>query len=203
MLVFLLLWQTVEAIQLFDIVYGSTSGGPGQSTVVVVYYIYRSIRDVAYGTGAAAAFVVAGGLMLVTLRRVGRRPRADPPDREGDRMIAALRRRLPFDPWHLVLAPACALLAAPLVWMLLASFMNNQQLNRFPPTIIPGSLHTDGYQLPVRQRRAADVVPELGDRQPRLRRGQPGVLLDGRLRVRAAGLPRLARCCWRSCWGPC
>ncbi|WP_027008294.1 carbohydrate ABC transporter permease [Conexibacter woesei] len=66
-LVFLLLWQTVEAIQLFDIVYGSTSGGPGQSTVVVVYYIYRSIRDVAYGTGAAAAFVVAGGLMLVTL----------------------------------------------------------------------------------------------------------------------------------------
>jgi multiple sugar transport system permease protein len=65
-LVFLVLWQTVEAIQMFDIVYGSTSGGPGQSTVVVVYYIYRSIRDVAYGTGAAAAFVVAGGLMAVT-----------------------------------------------------------------------------------------------------------------------------------------
>jgi multiple sugar transport system permease protein len=60
-------------------------------------------------------------------------------------VTAALRRRLPFDPWHLVLAPACALLAAPLLWMLLASFMNNQQLNRFPPTIIPGSLHTDGY----------------------------------------------------------
>jgi multiple sugar transport system permease protein len=66
-LVFLLLWQTVEAIQLFDIVYGSTSGGPGQSTVVVVYYIYRSIRDVAYGTGAAASWVVAGGLLLVTI----------------------------------------------------------------------------------------------------------------------------------------
>jgi len=65
-LVFLLLWQTVEAIQLFAIVYGSTSGGPGQSTVVVVYYIYRSIRDVAYGTGAAASYVVAGGLLLIT-----------------------------------------------------------------------------------------------------------------------------------------
>jgi multiple sugar transport system permease protein len=65
-LVFLLLWQTVEAIQLFDVVYGSTSGGPGQSTVVVVYYIYRSIRDVAYGTGAAASYVVAGGLVLIT-----------------------------------------------------------------------------------------------------------------------------------------
>jgi multiple sugar transport system permease protein len=65
-LVFLLLWQTVNAIQLFDIVYGSTSGGPGRSTVVVVYYIFRSIRDSAYGTGAAASYVVAGGLMLLS-----------------------------------------------------------------------------------------------------------------------------------------
>jgi multiple sugar transport system permease protein len=65
-LVFLLLWQTVDAIQLFDIVYGSTSGGPGQSTVVVVYYVYRSIRDSAYGLGAAASYVVAGGLLALT-----------------------------------------------------------------------------------------------------------------------------------------
>jgi multiple sugar transport system permease protein len=64
--VFLLLWQTVDAIQLFDIVYGSTSGGPGQSTVVVVYYVYRSIRDSAYGLGAAASYVVAGGLLALT-----------------------------------------------------------------------------------------------------------------------------------------
>jgi multiple sugar transport system permease protein len=51
-----------------------------------------------------------------------------------------------FNPWHLVLAPVCALLAAPLAWMGLSSFMNNQQLNRFPPTIIPSSLHLDGYR---------------------------------------------------------
>jgi multiple sugar transport system permease protein len=56
------------------------------------------------------------------------------------------RRWLPFDPWHLVLAPVCALLAAPLVWMTVSSFMSNAQLNRFPPTIIPGSLHVDGYR---------------------------------------------------------
>jgi multiple sugar transport system permease protein len=54
--------------------------------------------------------------------------------------------RLRFNPWHLVLAPVCALLAAPLLWMLVSSFMDNQQLNRFPPTIIPSSLHTDGYR---------------------------------------------------------
>src|SRR5262249_36768709 len=38
--IFLVLWQTVQGIQLFDIVYGGTAGGPGQSTVVVVYYVY-------------------------------------------------------------------------------------------------------------------------------------------------------------------
>jgi multiple sugar transport system permease protein len=65
--IFLLLWQTVQGIQLFDLVYGSTSGGPGQSTVVVVYYVYRSIRDSAYGTGAAASYVLAGGLLFVSL----------------------------------------------------------------------------------------------------------------------------------------
>jgi multiple sugar transport system permease protein len=65
--IFLVLWQTVQGIQLFDIVYGSTSGGPGQSTVVVVYYVYRSIRDSAYGTGAAASYVVAGGLLVLSL----------------------------------------------------------------------------------------------------------------------------------------
>jgi multiple sugar transport system permease protein len=54
--------------------------------------------------------------------------------------------RLRFNPWHLVLAPVCALLAAPLVWMLVSSFMDNQQLNRFPPTVIPSSLHLDGYR---------------------------------------------------------
>lgn len=57
-----------------------------------------------------------------------------------------IRRRLPFDPWHLALAPASALFAGPLVWMVLSSFMSNAQLNRFPPTIIPGSLHVDGYR---------------------------------------------------------
>ena len=66
MLVFLLVWQTVQAIQLFDLIYGSTQGGPGDATVVVVYYIYRSIRETAYGTGSAAAYAVAGVLVLIT-----------------------------------------------------------------------------------------------------------------------------------------
>ncbi len=51
-----------------------------------------------------------------------------------------------IDPAHLVLAPICVLLSLPLLWMLVSSFMSNAQINRFPPTIIPGSMHLDGYR---------------------------------------------------------
>ncbi|MDW5596138.1 carbohydrate ABC transporter permease [Conexibacter stalactiti] len=54
-------------------------------------------------------------------------------------------RRLPFSPWHLVLAPLALLFAAPLIWLFLTSFMSNAQINQFPPTIIPDALHLTGY----------------------------------------------------------
>lgn len=56
------------------------------------------------------------------------------------------RRWLPFSPWHFVLAPVSLLFGLPLVWLVLSSFMSNAQINRFPPTIIPHSLHLDGYR---------------------------------------------------------
>jgi multiple sugar transport system permease protein len=60
-----------------------------------------------------------------------------------------LAGRLPFRPWHLVLAPAALVFAIPLAWLLLSSFMSNAQINRFPPTIIPDALHLDGYRYVV------------------------------------------------------
>jgi multiple sugar transport system permease protein len=59
----------------------------------------------------------------------------------------ARRRLLPFDPWHLVLAPAALVFAIPLLWLLISSLMTNAQINQFPPTIIPDSLHLDGYHF--------------------------------------------------------
>jgi multiple sugar transport system permease protein len=56
------------------------------------------------------------------------------------------RRFLPFSPWHLVLLPVSLIFALPLFWLVLSSFMTNAQINRFPPTIIPDSLHLDGYR---------------------------------------------------------
>ena len=56
------------------------------------------------------------------------------------------RWRLPFSPWHLVLLPAAVVFALPLIWMVLSSLMTNAQINQFPPTIIPDSLHLDGWE---------------------------------------------------------
>jgi multiple sugar transport system permease protein len=53
---------------------------------------------------------------------------------------------LPFSGWHLMLLPVALIFALPLGWLALSSFMNNAQINRFPPTIIPDSLHLDGYR---------------------------------------------------------
>ena len=67
----------------------------------------------------------------MTMQLMGREPR---------------RRFLPFSPWHLVLLPVSLIFALPLFWRVLSSFMTNAQINRFPPTIIPNSLHLDGYR---------------------------------------------------------
>jgi multiple sugar transport system permease protein len=54
-------------------------------------------------------------------------------------------RRLPFSPWHLLLMPLALLFVLPLVQMVLTSFMSNAEINKFPPQLIPTSLHFDGY----------------------------------------------------------
>ncbi len=55
-------------------------------------------------------------------------------------------KRLPFSPWHFALLPVALVFALPLVWLAMSSFMTNAQINRFPPTLIPSSLHLDGYR---------------------------------------------------------
>ncbi|SEP04237.1 multiple sugar transport system permease protein, partial [Actinacidiphila rubida] len=56
------------------------------------------------------------------------------------------RRRLPFSPWHLALAPLALLFALPLLWLLLSSVMSNAQINRFPPALWPSHVDLGGYR---------------------------------------------------------
>lgn len=64
--IFLLVWQTLLALQLFDLVYATTRGGPLESTVVIVYYIYNQAFELFHaGYAAAIAYTVAVFLLLL------------------------------------------------------------------------------------------------------------------------------------------
>ncbi|MDW5596137.1 sugar ABC transporter permease [Conexibacter stalactiti] len=79
--IFLLVWQTFQALQLFDLVYATSRGGPLGATTVVVYYVYEQAFQFFHaGYGSAAAYVLAlaifalGGTQLAV--RALRRRRA-------------------------------------------------------------------------------------------------------------------------------
>jgi multiple sugar transport system permease protein len=73
---FLGVWLTINALQLFDEVYVSTQGGPVGATTVIVYYIYQQGFQY-FNVGYASAIALL--LLLITLVvtaiqfRVGRR----------------------------------------------------------------------------------------------------------------------------------
>ncbi len=62
--VFVAIWQTIGAIQLFDVVYTTTRGGPLKSTQTVVYYLWKkAFTELDFGYASAVAY----GLFFVTL----------------------------------------------------------------------------------------------------------------------------------------
>ncbi|MGZ4176175.1 MAG: carbohydrate ABC transporter permease [Solirubrobacteraceae bacterium] len=73
---FIVVWSTINALQLFDEIYVSTRGGPLGSTTVIVYYLYQqAFQFFNGGYGAAIAYVLFVGILIVTLLQlwVGRR----------------------------------------------------------------------------------------------------------------------------------
>lgn len=64
---FLLVWLTINALQLFDEVYVTTKGGPLHATTVVVYYIYEQAFVYFHaGYAAAIATVLFAVIALIT-----------------------------------------------------------------------------------------------------------------------------------------
>jgi multiple sugar transport system permease protein len=73
---FLVVWSTINALQLFDEIYFLTRGGPGTATYVVVYYLYSlAFEQGIAGYAAAIAYVLMIAIMCITLIQlwVGRR----------------------------------------------------------------------------------------------------------------------------------
>ncbi|MFF8779012.1 carbohydrate ABC transporter permease [Streptomyces sp. NPDC015140] len=76
--VFLVVWQAIQSLQVFDLVYVTTKGGPLGSTTVIVYFIWeQAFKNATAGYGASAAYVLAVALALVagSVRIVRRRGR--------------------------------------------------------------------------------------------------------------------------------
>ncbi|WP_405056207.1 sugar ABC transporter permease [Kribbella sp. NBC_01505] len=66
--VFLLLFQTIGALQLFDLVFVTTKGGPLGSTTVIVYFIWeKAFKTFTAGYSAAAAYALAVALLVIGL----------------------------------------------------------------------------------------------------------------------------------------
>jgi multiple sugar transport system permease protein len=65
---FLVVWSSINALQLFDEVYFLTRGGPATSTYVVVYYLYDLAfqRGIA-GYAAAIAYVLFVAILVLTV----------------------------------------------------------------------------------------------------------------------------------------
>jgi multiple sugar transport system permease protein len=61
---FLMVWLTINALQLFDEVYLTTRGGPLHATTVIVYYLWDQ-AFVQFNAGYAAAMAYALFVVIV------------------------------------------------------------------------------------------------------------------------------------------
>jgi multiple sugar transport system permease protein len=69
--VFTGVWQTITAMQLFDLIYTTTRGGPLNSTQTIVYYIYElAFQTQRLGYGAAVAYLLFAVTMLLTVSMI-------------------------------------------------------------------------------------------------------------------------------------
>ncbi|MEO5854158.1 MAG: sugar ABC transporter permease [Nocardioides sp.] len=65
---FVVIWQTIQCIQLFDLVYTTTRGGPIGATTTLVYYLWeQAFRQLNFGYGSAIAWVLFVVSMVMTL----------------------------------------------------------------------------------------------------------------------------------------
>ena len=111
-------FRTMDAFRVFDLVYVLTGGGPGTATEVTSLYAFTTLlQDLRFGYGSALSvitFVLTFVLAIVYVRLL-RAPEADAMSR-ADRFSTA------------AVALLLAAWAFPLLWMLLSSFTPDERL---------------------------------------------------------------------------
>lgn len=69
--VFTGVWQTITALQLFDLVFTTTRGGPLDASQTIVYYVYElAFQTQRYGYGSAVAYGLFALTLLLTVAMV-------------------------------------------------------------------------------------------------------------------------------------
>ena len=66
--VFATIWQIIQAIQLFDLVYTTTRGGPLGATETIVYFLWdAAFKQLQFGYGSAVAYGLFAVTLLITI----------------------------------------------------------------------------------------------------------------------------------------
>lgn len=76
-MIVVLVLSLIRAVQVFDIVFAFTGGGPGTATLYIVQYIYNygfSSPNKQFGLAAAASLLMAGVLIVLTVVQLTVRP---------------------------------------------------------------------------------------------------------------------------------
>jgi multiple sugar transport system permease protein len=173
-LVVVAILQIIVSLQVFDLMFSLTNGGPGRSTYVLIYAIYDlAFGSLSLGYASAITVVLFGIIVLCSLvlllfqwRRRGTStgPIDDDPGLEAAgtsslRFASATRFehveppapraiRVPPVVGRVVFAAGALLLlfffVAPIAWMAIASLQTDDQLSNLPPQLT-ATLYLDGY----------------------------------------------------------
>jgi multiple sugar transport system permease protein len=66
--IFATIWQLIGAIQLFDLVYTTTRGGPLNATQTIVYYLWQTaFQKLQFGYGSAVAYGLFALTLIITI----------------------------------------------------------------------------------------------------------------------------------------
>jgi multiple sugar transport system permease protein len=102
--------ELIRSLQVFDVLYLLTGGGPGQETTVINYFIYqRTVLDLSFGYAAALALflvaIIVGLSVFLLYFRVRRGTASEPMERVGE--------LTPERPWRAKALPPIVARIAP------------------------------------------------------------------------------------------
>ncbi len=139
-MVVVLVLSLIRAVQVFDIVFAFTGGGPGTATLYLVQYIYNygfSSPNKQFGLAAAASLLMAGVLVVLTVVQL---VHAAGGELNMSSILKFLRltkgrKRLDFTDVlsYVYLVMGVLIMFVPIVWLVFSSFKTSGEIVKFPP----------------------------------------------------------------------